>query len=419
MLEAVGIYTSLGLLVLPLYPIRNGECACPESYKTAKRCKPGKHPIGDLVPNAHLDATRVMAIATGWWSLWPDANIGVALGASGLIDVAPDSVEWWAEFHARGLPETLHFNSGGGEGHGHWLYRLGDLPRLRIARRGRFDILSEGYAVVPPSLHASGRTYEWVDWTEAVEAPDWLGGVVRRYEASRSETVGEIVVPRDTDEPPVDLTANQLVVWLGLVAAADRWGGVVELARRRADAGSGDTEVIAAALAERDLTLGWEKYANRKDASQRYREIAEKYGRIAPTIHLSGHQSNSRPTRPDPTVKNGTTGLDDDLLEAFTIRQERELTPEEVVWIIEGWLGKGMMTELVAKVKLGKTTWALQGLRAFMLGEELFCGQTISKAGKVLYVTEEGRQTFHEALQRYGLWDDLNDDDGSSLPTTS
>ena len=33
-----------------------------------------------------------------------------------------------------------------------------------------------------------------------------------------------------------------------------------------------------------------------------------------------------------------------------------------------GLARKGMMTRLVAKVKLSKTTWALQGLRAFMLG---------------------------------------------------
>ena len=64
----------------------------------------------------------------------------------------------------------------------------------------------------------------------------------------------------------------------------------------------------------------------------------------------------------------------------------------------------GMMTELVAKVKIGKTTFAMEGLRAFIDGDEAYCGQAIVKSGRVLYITEEGRATFHEAMQRYGLW---------------
>jgi DNA polymerase-1 len=120
----------------------------------------------------------------------------------------------------------------------------------------------------------------------------------------------------------------------------------------------------------------------------------------APKAQIKGKTSSSR-TSSAPKEKSGsTTGL----LMAHSVRDERERAPEVVDWFIEGWLGRGMMTELVAKVKLGKTTFALQGLRACIAGDEAYCGQPILRACRVLYVTEEGRATFHEALQRYGLW---------------
>jgi len=133
----------------------------------------------------------------------------------------------------------------------------------------------------------------------------------------------------------------------------------------------------------------------------------------APKIKLNSRPGSRPGSRP---LKRGTgrTAMPDEPVDTenpypwlvpHPIREERDRAPEVVDWVIEGWLGKGMMTELVAKVKIGKTTWGLQLLRACIAGDEAYCGQTVVRQVRVLYVTEEGRATFHEALQRYGLWE--------------
>jgi DNA polymerase-1 len=414
LLEAALIYADMGWPVLPLYPIRDGRCACPESYKLEKRCKPAKHPIGDLVPNAHQDATTDAARIATWWSLWPDANVGVALGAAGLIDIAPDSIEWWAEFKAQGLPVTAHFASGGGDGHEHWLYQRGDLPSLRIARRGRFDILSDGYAVAPPSVHESGQPYRWIDWSDTAPRPDWLVDVLTEHAATQVADDAD-VVPADTDVPPINLFGEQFEIWSGNVQADDRSNGLVEIARMLCDAGYQDVEGIASILAERDSSLGWHKYTNRKDASRQYRAIAQRYGRPVPKARL---QKNLFPV---PGIGMGTAeqvgaagqpppGVEvRDPIKWRSHRQTVDLLPPDIDWWIDGILGRGLITELVAKVKMGKTTFMLQGLRAGIAGDEVYCGRAV-RPFRVAYVTEEGWQTFQLAMRRYGL-NDLIDND--------
>lgn len=156
LLEAVLRYRSFGWYVMPLHTPTGGVCDCPKRDKCES---PGKHP---RTLHGLDDATRDEAKIRRWWGMWPHANIGVDLARSGLIDIAPDSVEWHAEFIARGLPETLTFASGGGEGHMHYLYlRTENCPLTRICEPGKYDILSAGYFVAPPSLHVSGGLYHW------------------------------------------------------------------------------------------------------------------------------------------------------------------------------------------------------------------------------------------------------------------
>src|SRR5262245_33617264 len=146
-----------------------------------------KEPIGNLVPRAHLDATTDLKKIRLWWSLYPYANIGIALGPAGLVDIAPDSIDWHGQFVAFGLPTTMHYASGGGDGHEHYLYRRGDMPMARIAFSGMFDVLSDGYAVVPPSVHPdTGNAYQWVDQVDPVDALEWVHGFVAKYLEQRS-----------------------------------------------------------------------------------------------------------------------------------------------------------------------------------------------------------------------------------------
>jgi DNA polymerase-1 len=410
LLDAALVYVSMGWPVLPLYPIRDGVCACPDEYKTSKKCKPAKHVIGNLVPHAHRDATTDPKLVITWWTLWPDANIGLALGAAGLVDVAPDSIEYWAEFKARGLPPTMHFASGGGEGHEHWLYDRGGLPRRRIARRGRFDILSDGYAVAPPSVHASGNAYRWIEWRDTALRPEWVVEVVA---PTTAEIVDEDeVVPAETDEPPIDLTVDQLAKWNGLVDADDRSNGLVEIAKMLCDAGYQDVEGIASILAERDESLGWFKYSRRKpaDAARQYRGIARRYGRPAAQISLTGRVSSrsfiggptGEETRPGPSG-TAPAHAPASARERWTwAGEESDDEKDEQVWYIPGWVGPKIVTLVTAQTKVGKTTWTVNGLVTALEEGGEFCGLPVNGPIRVAYLTEERKNVFRQVLDRTG-----------------
>src|SRR5437870_1580060 len=72
--------------VLPLHGIRHGQCTC----RGIAGCKPGKHPVGTLVPDGLKNATTNAKTIIARWTRWPNANIGIRTGGeSGLavIDV--------------------------------------------------------------------------------------------------------------------------------------------------------------------------------------------------------------------------------------------------------------------------------------------------------------------------------------------
>jgi hypothetical protein len=179
MLEHALGYATLGYFVFPLWPVnKDGTCSC-----SSDSCTPGKHPLSWLVPNGHNAATTDAATIREWWGMWPDAGIGISLHASGLVVVGPDSHEWLVRFREWGLPATAFSRTGGGYGHEHYYYRRPDnCEGHRICKPGDYDLLSTGYAIVPPTLHASGRLYEIGQAITLVEelpfAPDWVVEII-------------------------------------------------------------------------------------------------------------------------------------------------------------------------------------------------------------------------------------------------
>jgi len=299
-------YVRRGWPVLPLYPIVGGTCSCPDRiYKVGPdpsrwKCSPGKHPYGNLhngVKDATLDEDRVRL----WWgpSMWPDAGVAIALEAGHLLDIAPDDLDDLADFIARGLPETLTFRSGGGEGHQHFLYRLLDgVPAARLCLPQHYDILSAGYCVAPPTLHYSGGRYAWLNYdshTAAADPPLWacellIDHVDGRTPAATLSVPGEAILGQN-GEPPLDIDAY---VWQGGGrGTTDRSGTLWAIAGELAQAGANEATIIEA-LRERDETLGLAKFTNRKDRDRRYRETAQRQlANVLPRIHLNGHAATA------------------------------------------------------------------------------------------------------------------------------
>src|SRR5688572_18374307 len=90
-------YAGIGWHVFPTHTLKDGRCTCgrphpvPEGVQGVERRKycesPGKHP---RTPNGVDDATNDLDRVRAWWIQWPDSNVAIATGPSGLFVVDVD-----------------------------------------------------------------------------------------------------------------------------------------------------------------------------------------------------------------------------------------------------------------------------------------------------------------------------------------
>jgi hypothetical protein len=122
-----------------------------------------------------------------------DRNVAIATGVSAgawVLDIDGDdgeaSLRELEAKHGR-LPETWVARTGGGGRH-LWFQYTGPIPSTagKIAR-GVDTRGDGGYVVVPPSQHASGRSYEWRSYDQLAIAPEWLVSLARAKPRSISE----------------------------------------------------------------------------------------------------------------------------------------------------------------------------------------------------------------------------------------
>jgi len=244
--------------------------------------KPGKHP---WLEHGYKDATTAEAGIRQWWAFRPDSGVGINLAKSGLVDIAPDSPAWLATFQQRGLPDTSSYQSGGGEGNRHhWYRRPEGCPSERCCVPSQYDVMAEGLTMAPPTLHSSGRTYTWltdlsVSPSDLPEAPAWAVEMLRER-ATRNEQASAAAGTLDGDEPPVRLDEAGLRRWRGelvetkLHDEVDKSDSLFEIGRVLAKANA-SRQTIVDALIERDATLGWNKYSDRRN-NREYERIADK-----------------------------------------------------------------------------------------------------------------------------------------------
>ena len=109
-----------------------------------------------------------------WWAQFPDANIGIATGkVSGIVVVDVD-----AGGSTEGLSPTVMARTGGGGDH--LFYKHPGVPiKNSVKKIAPFtDIRGDGgYVVVAPSLHKTGRRYEWLIAPEDAgfeDLPKWI-----------------------------------------------------------------------------------------------------------------------------------------------------------------------------------------------------------------------------------------------------
>ena len=156
LLPAALYYHTLGFLVVPLCPPALNSKGCLQHSPTYPH--PGKVP---LIKWGGLSQVTEASIEK-WWGRWANANIGALLGDGIVVlDIDPRNGGW--ETIAKlglGRPHTpTNLTGGGGE---HWFFSTGGREIASRTLGPGVELLGRGkIAVLPPSLHASGRRYEW------------------------------------------------------------------------------------------------------------------------------------------------------------------------------------------------------------------------------------------------------------------
>jgi hypothetical protein len=234
---AVG-YASRGIPVLPLhYPLshRTGLQPVPGDPQPAVvragcSCRdlgcgqPAKHPLGSLVPHGVKDATCNRARILAWWTRHPQANIGLATGQTfDVLDVdGPAGEAAIRELAAEhGLQSSGPLVRTGGGWH-YYLTPTG-LGNVNPAGLEHVDWRGRGgYVVAPPSRHASGHPYQWVEGRDLSTPPGPVPVMLldRLRPRQLQRPTGFVQIPTAGDGPSERYVRAALVEELARVAAA-------------------------------------------------------------------------------------------------------------------------------------------------------------------------------------------------------
>jgi len=183
LLKAAERYIELGLPIIPICAPDHGG----EGLTHRQTCSyPGKVPV---VINWQKRTQTTYEEIEKWFARHPKRNIGLPMGnASRLIGVDIDGEEgerYLQELSDGDLPDTWEFSTGAGR---RLLYRLPEGMKVKKFKKAdtnrkheELALLGDGQqTVIPPSLHPSGRKYEWVkghspfDIPEPTLAPEWM-----------------------------------------------------------------------------------------------------------------------------------------------------------------------------------------------------------------------------------------------------
>lgn len=154
-------YAADGFAVFPVYEPFRIDRPCDAIYVCScwtEGCR-GKHPrTANGVKDASLDVKQIKE----WWTKWPNASIGIATGkVSGVSVIDLDGPEGLMSGRRLSLVSSVTALTGRGK---QLFYadtegKLGN--SVKKLASGVDTRSSNGYVVVPPSLHPNGKRYSW------------------------------------------------------------------------------------------------------------------------------------------------------------------------------------------------------------------------------------------------------------------
>jgi KaiC/GvpD/RAD55 family RecA-like ATPase len=132
-----------------------------------------KRPVAALVPHGLADASADPSTVESWFD-GAEYNLGLVIPPGHVVVDVDDPAALAALERQHGpLPPTREARTGGGGRH-LWFRADGELIQRRLAPGVDTRVAGKGYVVAPPSVHASGRPYEWTSERDIAEAPAWL-----------------------------------------------------------------------------------------------------------------------------------------------------------------------------------------------------------------------------------------------------
>ncbi len=390
--EAAERLSERDLAVFPAFGVRREGrppfvCLC---SKAGMCGSPGKHP--QTSDGVHAASRNFADLRVEWCDR--RANIGIATGPKSdvwVLDVDPrnggdESLVRLEASHGN-LPTTWTVRTGGGGIH--YYYKLGaKAVRCSTSKVGPgLDVKADGgYVIAPPSLHRSGKKYEWEsgrspDDIDVAEAPDWLLNLVTG-DSSGDDVEKRVGNQRDGDGAPMTQTAA------GKAGRPDddyQDDGVIVEGSRNSEVFSFACGLVREGVPKTELFDEARAFNSSRcvpplpDAEiQQIVDSAWRYKSGAPTDTDTNDISQSR---------------DPHFLDACTVEALLERDFPDPRWAIEEIIPEGLGV-LAGRPKVGKSWLALQASISVASGRCTFGDFNVEPA-KALYVgLEDGLRRF-------------------------
>lgn len=371
MLEEALRYLARGFPVFPVCSPIDAERCVP--HGTCQH--PGKVPLIRWEPYQ----TRLPAEGEvrSWWRKWTKANIGMATGAlPGVVVLDADGADARKEALRRGLPLTPSLWTGKPGGAHFWFAHPGHPVRNFARKLPGIDFRGDGgYVLLPPSRHALGTQYRWVEQTAGhplAALPEWLEDLL----AGRMPPDAPAATAGVTDGP-LDL----MLILNGIPEGqrnATLWSYASKL---RND----DVSQVYAELFVRQAARGCRPPMDDATALDQVRRA---YARYAPesTWDIPDEER-------DPFAEADA--------EPWVVYEAADLLAKEyppIVWRIEGWIRDTAMVWAFGAPGTIKTFIATDAALAVATGRD-FLGKFTASPGRVLIVQEDTQES--DYVQEY------------------
>lgn len=378
-------------LQFPLTPVQMEILGAAHAHAQDSRpifpCDPStKKP---LTTNGFKDATCDPTMIEHWWHhQFPGAMIGMPTGtASGLwavdLDIDPDKgldgIAAFAEIerqHGK-CPVTLAAITPRGGCHLFWTWQDGIGNSTSKIGPG-IDVRGEGgYVILPPSIRADGRCYQWKNGSAPGAAPAWLANATLKRQPEELRQCAH--KGNGADHP----------AWSR--AALERECASVATAPEGTRNATLNTAAFNLAQIVAGGGLDEAEVRDRLTAAARAAGLAA--AEIAATLNSAGNAGREQPRGPKEDAKSNDTGAAEQKTSPASVLLSEDIMNkhfEPIKYVVPGLVVEGL-TLLAGKPKVGKSWLMLHAAVAvarggFTLGE-IKCGE-----GDALYCALEDNQ---------------------------